>query len=109
MLRRRPKKVVTTEEEREGYLIIRAIVRDIIKPARVTMRDQKSYCAILIDDNNRRPLARLWFNRSVKYLGLFNEAKEEEKVRVDTLDEMYDHAERIRLTARFYAENKVGA
>lgn len=94
--------VVTTEEEREGFLIVRAIVRDIIKPSRVIMRDQKSYCGILVDNNNRKPLGRLWFNRSVKYLGLFDGDKEE-RVKIDTLDEIYDYADRLRVTALEYA------
>lgn len=98
--------VVTTEEEREGYMIIRAIVRDVLKPARIFMRDQKSYCGILVDNNNRRPLARLHFNRSVKYLGLFDGEKED-RVKVDTLDEIYDYAERLRATAREYAAPQV--
>lgn len=97
--------IITTEEEREGFMIVRAIVRDILKPARVIMRDQKSYCGILIDNNNRKPLARLWFNRSVKYLGLFDGEKEE-KVKVDTLDEIYEHADRLRATAKEYAVDK---
>ena len=94
--------VVTSEEEREGFMVVRAIVRDILKPARVVIRDQKSYCGILIDNNNRKPLARLWFNRSVKYLGLFDGEKED-RVKVDSLDEIYDHADRIRATAKLYA------
>ena len=94
--------VVTTEEEREGFMIVRAIVRDILKPSRIFMRDQKSYCGILVDNNNRRPLARLHFNRTVKYLGLFDGEKEE-RVKVDTLDEIYDHAERLRATAAAYS------
>jgi len=84
-------------------MIIRAIVRDILKPSRVVMRDQKSYCGILVDNNNRKPLARLWFNRSVKYIGLFDGEKEE-RVKIDTLDEIYDCADRLRDTARTYAE-----
>jgi hypothetical protein len=94
--------VVTTEEEREGFMIIRAIVRDILKPARVVMRDQKTYCGILVDNNNRRPLARLHFNRSVKFISLFDGEKEE-RVKIDTLDEIYEHADRIRATAQQYA------
>jgi len=94
--------VVTTEEEREGFMIVRAIVRDILKPSRVVMRDQKSYCGILIDDNNRKPLVRLHFNRSIKYLGLFDK-EQEERVKIDTLDEIYEHADRIRSTAQIYA------
>lgn len=93
--------IVTTEEEREGFMIVRAIVRDIIKPARVVMRDQKSYCGILVDDNNRKPITRLHFNRIRKYISLFDGEKEE-RVQVDTLDEIYDQADRLRATASSY-------
>ncbi|MGN6143525.1 MAG: type I restriction enzyme HsdR N-terminal domain-containing protein [Mesorhizobium sp.] len=100
--------IVTTEEEKEGYMIVRAIVRDILKPARVVIRDQKSYCGILVDNNNRKPLARLWFNRGTKYLGLFDGEKED-RVRVDSLDEIYDHANRLRATAKEYANGSGGS
>ncbi|MGT2445903.1 type I restriction endonuclease (plasmid) [Ensifer adhaerens] len=94
--------VVTTEEEREGYMIVKAIVRDTIAPKRVVMRDQKSYCGILVDNNNRKPLARLHFNRSVKYIGLFD-GETEERLIVDSLDQIYDHSDRLRTTARKYS------
>ncbi|WP_164822832.1 type I restriction endonuclease [Sinorhizobium meliloti] len=94
--------VVTTEEEREGYMIVKAIVRDTIAPNRVVIRDQKSYCGILIDNNNRKPLARLHFNRSVKYIGLFD-GEAEERLIVDSLDQIYDHSDRLRTTAKKYA------
>jgi len=94
--------VITTEEEIEGMMIIRAIVRDTIDGRRVCMRDAKSYCAILIDDNNRKPLARLHFNSSKKYLGLFD-GKSEEKVLISELGDIYNHAEHLRATAKTYA------
>ncbi|WP_246805945.1 hypothetical protein [Ensifer sp. ENS10] len=93
--------VVTTEEEREGYMIVKAIVRDTISSKRVVMRDQKSYCGILIDNNNRKPLARLHFNRSVKYIGLFD-GESEERLIIDSLDQIYDHSDRLRVTAKKY-------
>ncbi|MHA7884822.1 type I restriction enzyme HsdR N-terminal domain-containing protein [Nitratireductor rhodophyticola] len=96
-------RIVTTDEEREGFMIVRAIVREVLKPSRVIMRDQKSYCGILIDNNNRRPLARLHFNRSVKYIGLFDGASEE-RVKLDNLDEIYEHSSRLRQTALQYVE-----
>lgn len=95
--------IVTTPEEVEGYMIVKAIVRDTIPGRRVFMRDAKSYCAILVDDNNRRPLARLHFNRSVKYIGLFD-GEAEERMIVDSLDQIYDYAERLRITAARYGE-----
>jgi predicted type IV restriction endonuclease len=95
--------VVTTDDEREGYMIVKAIVRDTISSKRVIMRDQKSYCGILIDNNNRKPLARLWFNRSVKYIGLFD-GEAEERLIVDSLDKIYEYSDRLRATARKYVE-----
>ncbi|WP_426123969.1 type I restriction endonuclease [Pararhizobium sp. PWRC1-1] len=94
--------VVTTEEEREGYMIVKAIVRDTISSKRVVMRDQKTYCGILLDNNNRKPLARLWFNRSVKYIGLFD-GESEERLIIDSLDQIYDHTDRLRATVKKYA------
>ncbi len=94
--------IVTTDEEREGYMIVKAIVRDTVSPKRVVMRDAKSYCAVLIDNNNRKPLARLHFNRSIKYIGLFD-GETEERLIIDSLDQIYDHTERLRATAKKYA------
>lgn len=96
--------VVTTDDEREGYMIIKAIVRETIAANRVVMRDQKSYCGILVDNNNRKPLARLWFNRSVKYIGLFD-GETEERLIVDSLDKIYEYSDRLRATAKKYLKD----
>ncbi len=96
--------IVTTDEEKEGFMIVRAIARGVIDSSRIQMRDQKSYCGILIDNNNRRPLVRLWFNRSTKYIGLFDGEKED-KVRIESLDHIYDYTDRIRTTAGRYVDS----
>jgi hypothetical protein len=44
----------------------------------------------------------LHFNRSVKYIGFFDSQKEE-WVKIDTLDEIYEHAERLRAMAQVYS------
>lgn len=96
--------VVTTEDEIEGFHIVKAIVRSVIKADRIVMRDAKSYCAILVDDNNRRPLARLHFNsKSVRYVTLFGPDRSEDKVRIESIDELYGFAERLKQTAAAYA------
>lgn len=89
--------IVTTAEEIEGFHIIRAILRDVVSPRRIVMRDAQSYCAILLDDNNRKPVCRLRFNNAQKLaLGLFNSKKEEERVPLDHIDDLYKHAEQLR-------------
>ena len=98
--------IVTTAEEAEGYMIVKAIVRGVIKPNRVVLRDAKSYCAVLVDNNNRKPLTRLHFNRSIKYVSLFDRDKEE-RVQIDSLDHIYDYTDRLRATAERYAEGEV--
>lgn len=94
--------IVTTAEETEAFLIVKAIVSSVIKPGRVAMRDQKSYCGILADDNNRRPIARLHFNRSTKYIGLFD-GDTEERLVIGDLDDIYTYADRLRQAAEKYA------
>lgn len=95
--------VETTEEELDGYSIVKAIACSEVKPQRIFHRDAKSYFAILIDDNNRKSIARLHFNGRQKYLGLFDEDKVETRHPIDSLDEIYNHAEQIRATARRFA------
>lgn len=95
--------VVTTDEEREGYMIVKAIIRDTIAAKRVFMRDAKSYCAVLVDNNNRKPLARLHFNRSVKYIGIFD-GETEERLIIESLDQIYEHSDRLRATAKKYSD-----
>ena len=100
--------VTTTDEEKEAYFLIKAIVRKTISADRIVMRDQKSYCGILVDNNNRRPLARLHLNRSTKYLGLFD-GEAEERVKIESIDQIYDYSERLLATAIRYGKVDAGA
>jgi hypothetical protein len=94
----------TTLEELEGYQIVKAIACSEVKPQRVVHRDGKSYFAILLDDNNRKPIARLHFNgKKQKYIGLFDEQKVETRHPIDTLDSIYQHATHIRAAVKTYA------
>ncbi|MDD7928355.1 type I restriction endonuclease [Microbacterium thalli] len=92
----RDTEIETTLEELEGYQIVKAIACGEIKPQRVTHRDAKSYFAVLLDDNNRKPIARLHFNSRQKYLGLLDENKVETRHALEGLDEIYEHADAIR-------------
>lgn len=95
--------IETTDEEIMAFNIVRAIVCDVIDIDRVYMRDAKSYCAILADDNNRRPICRLMFNTAQKYVGIFNEDKTVTRVPIDTLSDIYKCGDALRETAQRYA------
>jgi hypothetical protein len=95
--------VVTSSEELEGFHIVRAIVRSLVSTKRVVMRDAQSYCAILLDDNNRKPICRLRFNNREKLrLGLFNEKKDEEVVNIESPDDIYNYSAQIQSALRSY-------
>jgi len=97
----RDTEIMTTLDELEGYQIVKAIACSEVKPQRVTHRDAKSYFAILLDDNNRKPIARLHFNsKKQKYIGIFDGDKVETRHPIDSLDEIYAHAAAIRDTIR---------
>ena len=98
--------VETTEEELEGYRIVKAILRKHVDIQRIALRDSKTYCSILLDDNNRKPICRLWFNRSQKYLGVFKD-KVEEKIPIHGVDDVYGLADRLIESVLEY-EGKVG-
>lgn len=87
--------IVTTAEELSGFHIVQAVASKLVKPNRVIMRDAKSYCAILMDDNNRKTIARLHFNGlTTKYLGTFD-GKTETRHLISDLTEIYQHVSAI--------------
>lgn len=95
-----PDQVVTTDEELSGYHIVKAIAARFTSPRRVTIRDAKAYCAILLDDNNRKTLVRLHFNAIArKYVGTFK-GKSEQKHLITDITDIYQFesliADRIR-------------
>lgn len=96
------RRVETTEQEILGYMTVKAIVAAVIDPNLVVMRDTLSYCGVLFDDNNRQPIARLHFNRGQKYIGLFDADKNEERIPIETINDIYQHAERLKATAASY-------
>ena len=94
--------VVTTAEELEGFYIVRAILRPQVAAERIVHRDAQSYFAILLDDNNRKPICRLNFNGQKKYITLFDEAKKEIRQEINSLDDIFSHSEALNKTLSSY-------
>ncbi|SDY65386.1 type I restriction endonuclease [Hymenobacter psychrophilus] len=102
------KEIETTVEEAEGFMIVRAILRKMVAVNRVVMRDVQSYCGILLDDNNRKPICRLHFNGSKKYVTMFD-VEGGERVNITSLDELYELATRIRAAVQRYEKKPAEA
>lgn len=95
-------KIVTTQEELEGFYVVKSILKGVVDLSRVVHRDTQSYFGILLDDNNRKPIARLYFNSSKKYISVFTSDKKEEKIPVATIDDIFEHRKKIIASANVY-------
>ncbi len=95
-------KVITSEEELEGYRIVVAILRRKLPINRIVYRDTQSYFGILLDENNRKPLCRLHLNGGKKYLGLFNTDKSEIRQSIQTVDDIYLFEKELLETVGLY-------
>lgn len=94
--------IVTTIEELEAFQIVRAIACSEVPVDRIVCRDTKSYMGVLLDDNNRKPLARLHFNTGQKYLGVFDADKNETRHAIERIEDIYRHADAIRAATHNY-------
>ena len=101
----RDNRIVTTQEEIDGYHIVKAIMSKVVNPSRVIMRDQLSYCGVLLDDKNTKPICRMHFNAaSVKYLETFDAEKKGTKHKIEGLSDIYKHEDALRAAITYYAK-----
>lgn len=98
--------IETTPEEIEAFHIVRGLLSKHVAPNRIVMRDTKSYCGILLDDNNRKPICRLRFNASQKYLSLMDAQKNEEKHPIDEPVDIFNYEKKLLETLSYYEPQK---
>ena len=84
-----------TEAEREGLYVIRAICANEIDPTRLTEKDTKNYCNVLLDSHSWKSIARMHFNGPNKRLEIFDDA-EPKFIGLEKVSDIYQHSERVR-------------
>lgn len=94
--------IETTEEELEGYYIVKSLLRQICDPNRITHRDRKYYFNIIFDDNIRKPICRLYLNTSKKYIGIYDDNKNEERIHIEELNDIFKFSSRLKSTLKQY-------
>lgn len=95
-------KIVTTEEELDAYRIVKAICRKKVDISRIVYRDAQTYFSILLDDNNRKPICRMYFNTATKYVATIDENKKDVKHVIETLDDIYNYEDDFFKTIDMY-------
>jgi hypothetical protein len=76
---------------------------------RIHSRDTASYFGVLLDNNNRKPICRLRFNFKQKYISLIDKEKNEERIPIEDLNDIYGISDRIRETVALYEPAKVSS
>ena len=102
-------KVDTTADELEGFMIVKTILRQKIASSRIAFRDAQSYFAILLDDNNRKTICRLYLNGGKKYFAFIDDQKKEVKNEIMTLDDIFNFAELLHKIVAAYDGEKKGS
>lgn len=99
--------IITTQEELDGFMIVKALVRKTVDLSRVVYRDAQTYFAILLDDNNRKPICRLYFNgKSKKYISTFDNERKEVKHEIEDLNDIFNYSDDICNIIKVYDEKQ---
>lgn len=85
--------IITTPEELESYAMVKVVSADIIDSQRIFYRDNRSYFNILVDDNIRKWVVRIYFSKMRNYLILNNEDKT--TIEFETPIELLKHKNQI--------------
>lgn len=84
-------KIITTQEELEAFYIIKSILKDTLPFERIGYRDAQTYFSILVDDNNRKPICRLYLNSPTnKRITFIGEDKKEQHNKITSIDDIYN-------------------
>lgn len=95
--------IETTTEEIDAFFTVRSILHAHVDPRRIVMRDVRSYCGILLDDNNRKPICRVYLHRRQPSIGLFDaDDRKEERVAIEDVAQIYSLSDRLLKTLSHY-------
>lgn len=103
--------IITHNTEVWALVAIRTLLKDVVDPCRILMRDQKTYCSILLDDNNRKPICRLFnfqhFDWGMDNIGknasilIFADEKPE-RFPLRFVDDIYPLTEKLIKAVKYY-------
>lgn len=91
------KGIITTQEEIDGYNIIRSILRKYIDVKRLQYKDFKSYFAINVDGSQWWWVCRLYLGKRKKQVGFpKDDYKDNEWVQIECLDDIFKLEDKLK-------------
>ena len=96
------KEIVTTDEELEGYFIVKNLLKDIVYMSDITYRDTISYFNVLYKDNGRKWICRLVLRDNKKALVLPTADKKQEKIEISGIYDLEKYKSKIVAVMKRY-------
>lgn len=93
------KQIVTTDDELNGYYIVRSIVGEHIGVQNVSFKDTMSYFTILYQGKVTKWICRFYFNGKQKIITIPDDKGSEVKIPIDNIDELYNHKQELIASA----------
>lgn len=97
-------KVETTEEELEGFYIVKSIIRQVVTAKRISYKASQSYLSIILDETSHKTVCRLRFEKKKKYLITFDASKTETKNEISDPDDIFKYADYLIETAKRFGQ-----
>ena len=99
---------VTTEEELQGFSVVKALLYGVMELDRITYRDTLNYFSVTIDDKVTKWICRLYFNGSTKFIR-FPELDEEgsktdrgPKIPINSINDLYNFKDKLIEAVKMY-------
>ncbi|BAL83663.1 hypothetical protein SELR_19550 [Selenomonas ruminantium subsp. lactilytica TAM6421] len=96
-------KIITTKEEVESFFIIKTLLHSSLEGHEITYKDTETYFSILIDNNTRKWICRLYLSEKRKFFV----TPDKEKYQLDSIDGLYNYKDQlIKIAARYIKVNE---
>ncbi|MDR3238222.1 MAG: type I restriction enzyme HsdR N-terminal domain-containing protein [Spirochaetia bacterium] len=99
-------KIITTDEEIEGYYLVKAILSEKFDSSKVTYKDTTNYFSINFDGFVTKWICRLWLNSNRKSLILPGENKQQITYEMDNIHDLFKYRAELEASAAKYMDKR---
>jgi hypothetical protein len=96
-----------TDEEMQGFLIVKAILREVVDINQLQFKSTKNYFGINLDHKVSKTVCRLWFKSGKKHIGIIDVDGKEAKKVISNLNEIYGLVEILKDRAKYLSQNSL--
>jgi hypothetical protein len=97
-----------TEAEKEGFIVVKAMLRQHIKPHRIAAIKERSCLTVLLDEDDRKPICRLYLQEDRWYIGIFDGEGHERKIEIESVDDLFQYEEVLEKRVEEYEREGEG-